>query len=464
MTYDLAFLADLLPAAQRSVARSDRDEYETDWGRSGGDPDAVVWAESTEDVSRVLAACDDRGVPVTPYAAGSGIEGGALATEGGVALDTTRLDAVGPVRPDELQTDAGAGAVGGDVEAAAADHGLICPPFPQSAAFSTVGGMVATGASGTRTVKYGEVGDWVLGLEAVLADGTVIETGSRARKSSSGYDLTSLLVGSEGTLAVVTRVMLALAPEPPARRAGRAIFETLDDAAAAVSRVVRTGIDVATLELVDPLTARMVSAYVDTDVAPDPSVFVEIHAGTETGANAEAERCVAALERAGGRVEFTDDPDEMERIWAARRQTADAIKAWDESRTPLTVGDVTVPIGSFPEMVRSIRSIGADHGFEVPAFGHAGDGNIHYAVLVDPDDPDEVARGEAASDRIVDRALELEGTSTGEHGVGLGKRGYMKREHGVGTVGAMRTVKRALDPNGTLNPESGLPTPGDTEE
>jgi D-lactate dehydrogenase (cytochrome) len=461
MTHDLDFLADLLPPAQWSVACADRDEYTEDWGRSGGDPDAVVWAESTDDVSRVLAACDDRDVIVTPYAAGSGIEGGALATEGGVTLDTSRLDTVGPVRPDDLQIDAGAGAVGSDLEAAAADHGLICPPFPQSAVFSTIGGMVATSASGTRTVKYGEVGDWVLDLEAVLADGTVVETGSRARKSSSGYDLTSLLVGSEGTLGIVTRVTLALAPEPPARRAGIATFETLDDAAAAVSQVVRAGIDVATLELVDPLTARIVSAYVDTDVAPDPSVFVEIHAGSKMSADAETQRCVAALKDAGGRVEFADDPDEMERIWAARRQAADAIKAWDESRTPLTVGDVTVPIGSFPEMVRSIRSIGADHGFDVPAFGHAGDGNVHYAVLVDPDDPDEVARGEEASDRIVERALELKGTSTGEHGVGLGKRGYMKREHGAATVGAMRAVKQALDPNGTLNPRSGLPAPGD---
>jgi D-lactate dehydrogenase (cytochrome) len=457
VTPDLDFLADLLPPDQRSLARSDRDEYAEDWGRSGGHPDAVVWAESTDDVSRVLAACDDRGVPVTPYAAGSGIEGGALATEGGVSLDTTRLDAIGPVRPDDLQMDAGAGAVGGDVEAAAADHGLICPPFPQSAAFSTVGGMVATGASGTKTVKYGEVGDWILGLEAVLADGTVIETGSRARKSSSGYDLTALLVGSEGTLAVVTRVTLALAPDPPARRAGRATFETLDDAAAAVSRVVREGVDVATLELVDPLTAQMVSAHAETDVPADPSVFVELHAGTEAGADAEAERCVAALSRAGGEVAFADDPAEMERIWAARRQAADAIKAWDETRTPLTVGDVTVPIGSFPEMVRSVRSIGSEYGFDVPAFGHAGDGNVHYAVLVDPDDPGEVARGEAASDRIVERALELGGTSTGEHGVGLGKRDYMEREHGAGAVGAMRAVKRALDPNGTLNPGSGLP-------
>ena len=464
MTADLAFLTELFSPAQRSLAPADRDEYAEDWGRSGGDPDAVVWAESTDDVSVLLEACDDRGVPVTPYAAGSGIEGAALAAEGGVALDTTRLDAVGPVRPDDLQLDAGAGAVGGDVEDAAAEHGLFCPPFPQSAAFSTVGGMVATGASGTKTVKYGEVGDWVLGLEAVLADGTVVETGSRARKSSSGYDLTALLVGSEGTLAVVTRVRLALAPEPPARRAGRATFESLDDAAAAVSLVVREGIDVATLELVDPLTARMVSAYADADVPADPSVFVEIHAGTGAGADAEAERCVAALERAGGTVAFADDPAEMARIWAARRQAADAIEAWDESRTALTVGDVTVPIGSFPEMVRSVRAIGAEHGFDVPAFGHAGDGNVHYVVLVDPDDPDEVARGRAASDRIVERALELEGTSTGEHGVGLGKRGYMEREHGAGAVGAMWALKRALDPNGTLNPGSGLPDPDDTGE
>ncbi len=452
----LGFLADRLPSDRLSLDPTDRAEYDADWGRSGGDPDVVVWPESTDEVAAVLAACDERGVPVTPYAAGSGIEGAALATTGGVTLDTTRMDAVGPVRPDDLQVDVAPGAVGGDVEAAAADHGLVCPPFPQSAAFSTIGGMVATGASGTQTVKYGEVGDWVLGLEAVLADGTVVETGSRARKSSSGYDLTALLVGSEGTLAVVTRVTLALAPEPRARRAGRATFETLDGAATAVTRVVREGVDVATLELVDPLTARMASAYADADVPPDPAVYVEIHAGTEAGAEAEAARCESVLSAAGGAVSFADDPAEMERIWAARRQAADAIKAWDPDRTPLTVGDVTVPIGSFPEMVRSVRSIGAEYGFDVPAFGHAGDGNVHYAVLVDPDDPDEVARGTEASDRIVERALALEGTSTGEHGVGLGKRSYMAAEHGA-AVGAMRAVKNALDPNDTLNPGTALP-------
>jgi D-lactate dehydrogenase (cytochrome) len=455
MTLD--FLADHLPPDRRSLDPADRADYAEDWGRSGGDPDAVVWPETTDEVAALLAACDERGVPVTPYAAGSGIEGAALATEGGVTLDTTRMDTVGPVRPADLQVDVGPGAVGGDVEAAAADHGLFCPPFPQSAAFSTVGGMVATGASGTRTVKYGEVGDWVLGLEAVLADGTVVETGSRARKSSSGYDLTRLLVGSEGTLAVVTRVTLALAPDPVARRAGRATFETLDDAATAVSRVVRRGVDVATLELVDPLTARMVSAYADAAVSPDPAVYVAVHAGTEAGADAEAERCAATLREAGGTVAFADDPAEMDRIWTARRQAADAVEAWDPDRTAMTIGDVTVPIGSFPEMVRAVREVGAEFGFDVPAFGHAGDGNVHYAVLVDPDDPEEVARGREASDRIVERALALEGTSTGEHGVGLGKRDYVEPEHGGGAVGAMRAVKRALDPNGTLNPGTKLP-------
>ena len=456
MTVTSDLLADVLPPDRWSLDPTDRDDYREDWGRSGGDPEAVVWPESTAEVSGLLAACDDRGVSVTPYAAGSGIEGAALATEGGVTLDTTRMDGVGSVRAADLQVDVAPGAVGGDVETAAAEDGLFCPPFPQSAAFSTVGGMVATGASGTKTVKYGEVGDWVLGLEAVLADGTVVETGSRARKSSSGYDLTSLLVGSEGTLAVVTRVTLALAPDPPVRRTGRATFEALDDAAAAVSRLRREGVDVATLELIDPLTARMVSAYAG-DVPAEPAVYVELHAGTEAGVEAERERCETALAAAGGTVEFAADPAAAERIWAARREAADAIKAWDPDRTPLTVGDVTVPIGSFPEMVRSVRSVGAEYGFDVPAFGHAGDGNVHYAVLVDPDDPDEVARGHEASDRIVERALELEGTSTGEHGIGLGKRSYMTAEHGSGAVGAMRAIKDALDPNGTLNPGSGLP-------
>jgi D-lactate dehydrogenase (cytochrome) len=455
--HDLDFLAALpLDDDQLSFAPADRDEYREDYGRSGGDPDAVVHPESTDDVSRVLAACDDRGVPVTPYAAGTGLEGGALAVAGGVALDTTRLDATLDVRPDDLVVEVSAGVVGADVTDAAAEHGLFFPPFPQSAAFSTVGGMVATDASGTRTVKYGEVGDWVLGLEAVRADGTVLTTGCRARKTSSGYNLTDLLVGSEGTLAVITRVTLELAVEPRERRAGRATFADLDDASAAIAAVVGAGVDVATIELLDPLTVEMVNAHAGTTLPDAPVVFLEFH-GNE-GIDAEVTRCREALERHGaGRVEMADEPADMDRLWDARRAVADAITAWDADRDPLAFGDVTVPIGSFPAMVRAVHEVGDDLGFDIPTFGHAGDGNVHYAILADLADEAAVERGRAANERIVRRALDLGGTATGEHGVGLGKRPYMREEHGEAGLRAMREIRTAFDPNGTLNPNKLLP-------
>jgi len=451
--HDVSFLGDLALDGEVSLGAADRDEHATDYATDDADavrPDAVVYPESTADVSAVVAAADERGVPVTAYAAGTGLEDGAVPSSAGISLDLTRMDAIHEIRPDDLQVDVGPGAIGADVDEAVATHGLFFPPLPSSGDISTVGGMIATDASGMRTVKYGEVADWVLELEVVLADGSVTTVGSKAAKTSSGYNLKELIVGSEGTLGIVTRATLELAGRPEEIRGGRATFPTLDDATAAISDAVTAGVDVAKIELFDAETAMLANAYSDADLPERPMVFVEFHANH--GVDEEVDFCRAVFEAHDVEQFEMAGGERMEQLWQARKDVTYAAEAYDPDREMGQPGDVTVPIGSYPEMIRAVKEVADEYDLFVPCFGHAGDGNLHYFVLQNPDDPEEVERAEAAYGELVGRALELGGTATGEHGIGAGKRKYLEREHGPAAVGAMRAVKAALDPNGTLNP------------
>jgi len=451
--HDCSFLDDCLPADAVARSEASLDAHATDWGTEAEDgtlPDAVVYPQSTAEVSAVLEAADERGVPVTPYAAGTSLEGNPVPVHGGISMDLTRMNAVLDVRPGDFQVDVEPGVLGSAVDEAVADRGLFFPPLPSSGDISTIGGMIATDASGMGTVKYGEVSDWVLELEAVLADGSVVTAGSKAKKSSSGYNLRDLLVGSEGTLGVVTRATLELAGRPRQIRGGRALFPTLDDAAAAVMDAVQSGVDVAKIELLDRDSARMANAYSGTDLPDRPTTFVEFHA--DHGVDEEVEFCREVFEAHDVSRFEVSDGDEMDDLWAAREELAVGIQAWDPDLRPLHPGDVTVPIGSFGDLVRHTKSLADDRNQIVPCFGHAGDGNLHYTVLVDPDDPDAVELAERTYADVVEFALDRDGTATGEHGVALGKREYLVGEHGAATVDAMRALKRALDPNDTLNP------------
>jgi D-lactate dehydrogenase (cytochrome) len=454
MAHDCSFLTDCLPADRLSTAEDARDDHAVDFGTSmdgeGVTPDAVAWPTSTEEVSAILEAATDRGVPVTPYAAGTSLEGNAVPTHEGISLDVTRMNEVLEVRPDDFQADLQPGVMGPAIEEAAGQHGLFFPPLPSSGDISTIGGMIVNDASGMQTVKYGEVADWVLGLEVVLADGRVITTGSRAKKTSSGYNLTDLFVGSEGTLGMVTRATISLAGIPEQIKGGRAVFETLDEAAAAVTDAVQSGVDVAKIELVDSTSAAMANAYQDAALPDAPMVFLEFHANH--GIDDEIEFCRQVF-AAHDPLEFElGDEDEMEELWTARKDLAMAVGDWDDDLNSLVPGDVTVPISDLPTMVRQVQDVAAEFDLLIPTFGHAGDGNLHYAILVDYSDPESMERGKRASDAIVERALDLGGTITGEHGVGMGKREYLVREHGEAAVDAMRSVKLALDPTDTLNP------------
>ena len=454
MTHDVSFLDGLDLEGDYSTDDAYRDGHAGDWGTDDDQrvrPDAVVWPASTADVSAVLSAATESGVPVTPFAAASGLEGAATPVDAGISLDLTRMNDVLAVREGEFQIDVQPGVIGSAVDDAVGQYGLFFPPLPSSGALSTIGGMIATDASGMQTVKYGEVADWVLELEAVLADGSVITAGSKAAKTSSGYNLKDLLVGSEGTLGVVTRATLELAGIPEQIRGGRAVFPTLGDAADAVYDAVRSGVDVAKIELIDEISAEMANDYTGTDLPDRPMVFVEFHADHDV--ETEIAFCRTIFEAHDVTVfEMAATEAEMESVWEARRDLAYASREWDEDLEPMQSGDVTVPIGSYPDLIRYAKDLGEEHDLIVPTFGHAGDGNVHYTVMVDPDDEAMVERGEEIYRKVVEYAIELGGTATGEHGVGLGKRKFLEREHGEATVEAMRTIKRALDPEGTLNP------------
>jgi D-lactate dehydrogenase (cytochrome) len=461
---DHAFLVDLLGADQVSTAESTLTEHATDWGtleRDGSLPDAVVYPTSTDEVSAVLAAATERGVPVTPYAAGTSLEGNAVPARGGVSMNLTRMDAVLNVRPEDFQIDVEPGVMGPTIEDVAGQHGLFFPPLPSSGEISTIGGMIANAASGMQTVRYGEVADWVLELEVVLADGSVLTAGSKAVKTSSGYNLRDLFVGSEGTLGVVTRATLELEGRPAQVSGGRALFGSLDEATAAVADVVQSGVDVAKVELIDAEAATISNAYTGADLPDRPMVFLEFHA--DHGIDDEIAFCRSIVESHDPELFEIADEERMDDLWRARKDLAPAINEYDPDRVFRYPGDVTVPISAYSDLIADAKSLAEEYDLSIPCFGHAGDGNVHYAILVDPDDEDEAVRAKEANSRIVERALAVGGTATGEHGIGLGKRGYLADEHGETTVEAMRAVKRALDPTDTLNPGKIFPETIDDE-
>ncbi|WP_254837753.1 FAD-binding oxidoreductase [Natronomonas marina] len=459
MTHDCSFLSDLDLDGAVSFDESARESHAADWVAQeaglGVTPDAVVWPASTADVSAVLEAASEREVPVTPYAAGTSLEGNAVPLFRGVSMDMTRMNDVLDVRPDDFQIDVEPGVMGNVVDDTVAEHGMFFPPMPSSANLSTVGGMIVNDASGQKTVKYGEVADWVLELEVVLADGTVLEAGSKAVKTSSGYNLKDLVVGSEGTLGVVTRATLELEGRPEQIKGGRAVFESMDDAAEAVYDAVRSGVDTAKIELIDPLAAEMANDYFDTGLPEGAMIFFEFHANH--GIDEEIDFFETILEAHDvAEFEIASD-DRMDEIWRARDELAFAVQQYDPDLEPRHPGDVTVPISRYPDIVRYAKDLADERDLLLPCFGHAGDGNVHYAALVDPDDAEAEARAEDVYDSIVERAIEWGGTATGEHGIGMGKRKFLELEHGKGGVQAMRAVKGALDPNDILNPGKMFP-------
>jgi D-lactate dehydrogenase (cytochrome) len=411
-------------------------------------PDAVVFPHSRSEVEAILRWANEERVPVVPYGSGTSVEGHVIPVHGGISLDLSRMNAILEVRPGDLLARVQAGVTRLQLEERLREADLFFPVDP--GANASIGGMVATNASGTNAVRYGTMRHNTLGLEVVLADGTAIRTGGAAPKSSAGYDLTRLFVGSEGTLGVVTEVLLRVHALPAFVVAGRAVFRDLDTAVGAATRLIQTGTAVARVELVDELTVRAVNAYEGTEYDERPTLFLEF-SGTEAAVGHELERA-ETLARDEGCVAFEAGSDEGERVrlWNARHNAALAVMATARGKKLMST-DVCVPISALPDAIRHARELVESAGVAAAVLGHVGDGNYHTIFMVDPADAGDVTRAEKINEEIVRYALRLDGTCTGEHGIGLGKRGYLRAERGA-AVDVMRAIKKTLDPHGILNP------------
>jgi len=420
-------------------------------------PDAVVWPASTAEVSAVLAAAHERGVPVTPWSGGSGLEGNAIPVEGGIVLNTYGMDAVS-VAPRDLQATVGPGVVYDDLNDELAAHGLRFPPGISSGDVATIGGMVATNASGFNAVKYGETRDHVRQLEVVLPDGEVVTCGRGVVKTSSGYSLKDLVVGSEGTLGVVTEATIVVSGLPEHKRAALVTFPSRRAASNAVAEMIRFGLAPAAVEFLDALSIEMILDYRDVSLRAEPTLVLEFH-GNTSGIDEDVAFARDICEDNDATGWEAAGENEMDDIWGARRDALPAFRARSEDEKVAMLGDVVVPISKYPDIVETVAKTAEELDVVTPCVGHAGDGNLHYAPLVPEDDPDAMARAREFNRRVVEAAIDLGGTATGEHGVGEGKRQFMRREH-AGAVDLMRTIKDAIDPKGLMNPGKVLPDDG----
>jgi D-lactate dehydrogenase (cytochrome) len=411
-------------------------------------PDAVVFAESTEDVVDAMRVAAEHRAPVIPFGVGTSLEGHLNAPAGGISVDVSRMNRVLAVHREDLDCVVEPGVTRKQLNEYLRDQGLFFPIDP--GADATLGGMAATRASGTNAVRYGTMRDNVISLTAVMPDGTIVKTGKRAKKSSAGYDLTRLLIGSEGTLGVITDLTLRLYGIPEAIAGGVCGFPTVEDACNATILTIQTGIPVARIELLDPLMIRACNAYSKLDLKEQPTLFVEFH-GTAASVAEQSERFgEIAKECGGGAFAWAIKPEERSRLWQARHDIYWAAMGLRPGTKGFST-DVCVPISRLAECVRETEADIAATGLVAPIVGHVGDGNFHVAILIDMENPDEVERAEAFTGRLNRRAIEMDGTCTGEHGVGQGKMKYLAEELGSG-LEVMRTIKQAIDPDGIMNP------------
>jgi D-lactate dehydrogenase (cytochrome) len=412
-------------------------------------PDIVVFAESTDDVSECLVICTRHQLPVIPFGVGTSLEGHVNALHGGVSLDMSRMNRLLRVSSDDLDCTVQAGILRKQLAKELVSHGLFFPVDP--GADATIGGMTATGASGTTTVKYGAMRELVLSMKVVLPNGTVIETGRRARKTSAGYDLTHLFLGSEGTLGVITEVTLRLFGIPEATAAATVQFNDLHSAVSAVIAIIQLGVGVARVELLDKAAVKSVNSYSKTALPKQNMLLLEFH-GSKEVVDHEAKLAGTILADHGG-TGFTFSTDQAERtvLWQARHDAAWAIRA-QRAGAQIFVTDVCVPISRLADCITQTHTDIEASGIFGPIIGHVGDGNFHVIVVVMPDDVEEMHSVESFNERLITRALEMGGTCTGEHGIGVGKIQYLLRELGPDAVDLMRAIKQAVDPMGLMNP------------
>ena len=419
-------------------------------------PDAVVLAENHEQVVQLARFCHAQRIPLTARGRGTNTTGATVPIQGGIVLSLERMQQILDVRPGDRMLRCQAGALNGDVQAAAEPHGLFWPPDPTSAGYSSVGGNLACGAGGPRAVKYGTAKDNVLGLVAVTGDGRTIRTGCSTTKGVVGYDLTRLLVGSEGTLAIITEATLKLVPKPPVTQTLRACYADVTTAAQAVSRIMAQPQIPCALEFMDGDAVMLAQRHRDTGVPEGTGAILLLQADGDAQTLPAAVSAIEAAARGDGLVEWqaAASAEAATDLWACRKALSPALR----SLAPKKINeDVAVPVSRVPELIDGLKQLSSSHRVRIVNFGHAGNGNIHVNLLGNPDDAEELARMQACLDEVFSLVLQLEGTISGEHGVGIAKRPFVAREIDPVTLDLMRAIKAQFDPHGILNPGKTLP-------
>ncbi|UCF95029.1 MAG: FAD-binding oxidoreductase [Desulfobacterales bacterium] len=446
----IALLSAFVERDRFSVGQSNRELHIHDISPHYGTlPAGIIWPQSTAEVANILSWTYAQGIPVTPWGAGTSTEGNPVPTRGGLVMDFTQMNKIIAIRPQDLQADVQPGVLRKELNRRAGQHGLFFPPDP--GADATIGGMIANNASGVQTIKYGATKDYVMRMTVVLPQGKVIHTGCKAPKSSSGYDLTRLFVGSEGTLGVVTEATLRLTGIPAHHLAATITFNELAHAVNAVAVMMGSGLEAAALELLPPQLIRLMNREKNLNLPEVPTLFCEFHgisqASLQEIADLTRELCVDC--GATG-VRFGVEEGDRQGIWRARHEAWETIHRAHPGKETLIV-DAAVPISQYPAMiVFAQEAVDAQNAIGY-VFGHAGDGNLHVVMAGDPADEKEWSVLEDINHRIVTRAVELGGTCTGEHGVGIGKRKFMELEHGE-SYQLMRAIKELIDPQGLMNP------------
>ncbi len=454
--FDPTVLGELttLVGARVTTARGVRDHHGKDESYYPyAAPDAVVFPHSTEEVRDIVDICRRHLTPMIPYGVGTSLEGHVLAPQGGVCIDMSQMNKVIAVHVDDLDATVQAGVTRKQLNEEIRHTGLMFPIDP--GADATLGGMASTRASGTNAVRYGTMRENVLALTVVTVDGRIIKTSRRARKSAAGYDLTRLFVGAEGTLGIITEVTVRLYAVPEAMSAAVCSFKDIAGAVGTVIQTLQAGIPIARSEALCGLTMKAINAHNKTDYAEQPTLFLEFH-GTEAGVREQSELVQEiAREHGGEGFRWASKAEDRNRLWAARHQAYFAgLQLRHGARAVST--DVCVPISRLTECMLATAADIGQASMPIPMFGHVGDGNFHCMILVRPDSAADLAEAKAFNDRLVDRALSMEGTCTGEHGIGLGKIKSLQKEHGEG-VDLMRAIKRTFDPHNLLNPGKVVP-------
>ena len=436
------------PRCETGGSLREQHGHTTTWLRTQA-PDAVVFVQSTEDVVAVVEVCAAHGVPVIPFGAGTSLEGHVNAPAGGISIDFSQMNAILDVHAEDMDAVIQPGVTRKALNTHLRDTGLFFPVDP--GADASLGGMAATNASGTNAVRYGTMKDNILALKAVLPSGEVVKTAARARKTSAGYDLTRLMIGSEGTLGLITELTVKLQGTPEAISAATCSFATVEEACNAVIMTIQYGLPVARIELLDALTVDAVNAYSKLSLPVSPLLLLEFH-GSEASVKEQAETFGDIAQEFGGSgFVFTTREEERNRLWQARHDTYWAGLALRPGCKGLST-DVCVPVSRLAECVTAAQDKALELGFKAPIVGHVGDGNFHVLLLIDVDDNQELARAENFIGWLNDLAISMDGTCTGEHGIGQGKADYLERELGAPAMAMMEAIKHSVDPQNIFNP------------